>query len=171
MKPNVKEIAIFGVFAALMYASKLAMDFLPNIHLIGVFIIALTDVYGKKALYPIYTFVFLTGLLNGFSTWWLPYLYIWFVLWLLVMFVPKKLNSALKTAIYMIICAVHGFAYGILYAPVHMFIYGMSFDAIVAWVVAGLPWDMVHGISNFFCTLLTLPIIKALKMGQKYSRQ
>ena len=171
MKLTIKELTVFSMLGAVMYASKMIMEMIPNVHLLGVFIVAFTVVYRKKALYPIYIFVLLTGLLNGFSTWWLPYLYIWFVLWLFVMFVPKKLNSALKTAIYMIICAIHGFAYGILYAPVHMFIYGMSFDAIVAWVVAGLPWDMVHGISNFFCTLLTLPIIKALKMGQKYSRQ
>ena len=135
---------------------------------IGVIIISLTDVYGKKALYPVYAFVFLTGLLAGFSTWWLPYLYIWFVLWAGVMLVPHNVNPRLKTVIYMIICAVHGFSYGILYAPVHMLFYGMDLKAITAWVIAGLPWDMVHGVSNFFCTILSVPIIKALKMAQKY---
>ena len=73
-KANVKEIAIFGMLGALMYASKVLMEILPNIHLIGVFIIAITVVYRKKALYPLYLFVFLTGLLNGFGTWWIPYL-------------------------------------------------------------------------------------------------
>jgi len=170
MKPSVKEIAIFAVMAALMYASKLAMDFLPNIHLIGVFTIALTDVYRKKALYPIYTFVFLTGLFSGFSTWWLPYLYIWLVLWAMAMLVPKNTKQKHKALIYMIICALHGFLYGILYAPVHMFIYGMSFDAIVAWVVVGFPWDFVHGVSNFFCAMLVMPIAKALRLGEKYGK-
>lgn len=169
MKLSVREIAIFGLMAALMYSSKLAMDFLPNIHLIGVFIISLTDVYGKKALYPIYTFVFLTGLLAGFSTWWLPYLYIWFVLWAVVMLVPKGINPKIKTVVYMVICASHGFCYGILYAPVHMLVYGMNLKAIIAWIVAGFPWDMVHGTSNFFCTLLVVPLVKALKSAQKYS--
>ncbi len=170
MKISVKEISIFGLLASLMYASKLVMDFLPNIHLIGVFIIALTDVYRKKALYPIYAFVFLTGLFSGFSTWWLPYLYIWFVLWAAIMILPKSINPKIKPIVYMTICAVHGFLYGILYAPVHMFIYGMSFEAIIAWIVLGLPWDFVHGVSNFFCTLLVFPIIKALKFGEKYSK-
>ena len=68
MKLNVKEIAVFSMLGAMMYASKVLMELLPNIHLIGVFIVALTVVYRKKALYPLYVFVFVTGLLNGFAT-------------------------------------------------------------------------------------------------------
>ena len=170
MKLSVKEITIFGVLAALMYASKLAMDFLPNVHLIGVFVIALSVVYRKKALYPIYAFVFLTGLMSGFSTWWIPYLYIWTVLWAVVLALPQNMNSKIRPLVYMIICAFHGFLYGILYAPVQGIIYGMSFKAVLAWIAAGLPWDMVHGIGNFFCALLVMPIIKALELGEKYGR-
>ena len=51
-----------------------------------------------------------------------------------------------------------------------MFIYGMSFEATVAWVIVGLPWDFVHGISNFFCAMLVMPIVKALRFGEKYSK-
>ena len=62
MKLSVKEIALFGMLGALMYASKMALEFLPNVHLLGVFTISMTVVYRKKALYPIYVFVFLLGL-------------------------------------------------------------------------------------------------------------
>ena len=27
-----------------------------------------------------------------------------------------------------------------------------------------IPWDMVHGISNFFCGFLIMPIVKVLTM-------
>ena len=47
MKLSVKEIAVFGMLAALMYASKMIMEAFPNIHLLGVFVIALTVVYRK----------------------------------------------------------------------------------------------------------------------------
>ncbi|MEE0982392.1 MAG: hypothetical protein U0K91_11960, partial [Acutalibacteraceae bacterium] len=57
-KLTVKEVAIFAMLGALMYASKVLMDLLPNIHLIGTFIVAFTVVYRRKALYPIYIFVF-----------------------------------------------------------------------------------------------------------------
>ena len=69
MKLTIKEMAVFGMLGALMYASKMLMELFPNIHLLGTFIIALTLVYRKKALYPIYTFVLITGLFGGFATW------------------------------------------------------------------------------------------------------
>ena len=59
MKLSIKETAVFGMLGALMYASKLFMDLFPNIHLLGVFIVAFTVVYRSKALYPIYVFVFI----------------------------------------------------------------------------------------------------------------
>ena len=40
------------MLGAVMYASKIIMEFAPNIHLLGVFTIAITIVYRKKALYP-----------------------------------------------------------------------------------------------------------------------
>jgi energy-coupling factor transport system substrate-specific component len=72
MKPTVREIAVFGVLGALMFALNLAMEALPNIHLVGVFIIAATAVYRQKALYPLYVYVLLNGLYAGFSLWWIP---------------------------------------------------------------------------------------------------
>ena len=74
-----------------MYASKLLMEFAPNIHLLGTFIVAFTVVYRKKALYPIYIYVLLTGIFYGFATWWIPYLYLWTVLWGAVMLLPTKI--------------------------------------------------------------------------------
>ena len=53
MKPTTRELVIFAMLGAVMYASKVIMEFAPNIHLIGVFTIAFTVVYRKKALYPI----------------------------------------------------------------------------------------------------------------------
>ena len=73
MKLTVKETAIFGMLGALMYASKMLMEVAPNVHLLGVFTIAITVVYRKKALYPIYTYVLLNGMFSGLSGWWIPY--------------------------------------------------------------------------------------------------
>ena len=53
MKLSVKEIAIFAMLGTITYASKMVMEVLPNIHLIGVFLMAFTIVYRKKALYPL----------------------------------------------------------------------------------------------------------------------
>ena len=163
MKLNVKEIVIFAMLGAIMYTSKLLMEFLPNIHLIGVFVVAITVVYRQKALYPISVFIFLAGLFAGFDIWWYPYLYIWAVLWGFVMLLPKKIPSKIKPVVYMSVCALHGFLYGTLYAPFQALVFGFNLEATIAWIIAGIPWDIAHGISNFFGGLLIMPIITILK--------
>ena len=65
MKISTKEMAVFAMLGAVMYASKIIMEFAPNIHLLGVFTIEITIVYRKKALYPIYIFVLLNGMFSG----------------------------------------------------------------------------------------------------------
>lgn len=167
MKLSAKEIAIFAMLGAIMYTSKLLMEFLPNIHLVGVFIVATTVVYRQKALYPIYVYVFLTGIFAGFDMWWIPYIYIWTILWAFVMLLPKKIPSKNKPVAYMSVCALHGFLYGTLYAPVQALFFGFNFEATIAWIVAGIPWDITHGIGNFFGGLLIMPIIYILKQTKR----
>lgn len=168
MKLNIKEIAVFSMLGAMMYASKILMDILPNIHLIGVFIVALTVVYRQKALYPLYIFIFITGLLNGFATWWIAYLYIWALLWLIVMLLPQKIPSKVKPVVYCLVCGLHGLLYGTLYAPVQAILFGLDFKGMIAWIIAGLPFDVTHGISNLICGLLICPLIAILKKSHKF---
>ena len=167
MKLNVKEIAVFGMLGALLYASKWIMEVLPNIHLIGVFVVAITVVYRQKALYPLYIFVFITGLFSGFfPLWWVPYLYIWAVLWGAVMLLPRHLSPRVAPFVYMAVCAAHGFLYGVLYAPAQALLFGFDFSETVAWVITGIPFDITHGISNLCGGALIYPLIKVLKRIQ-----
>ena len=167
MKLTVREVTIFAMLGGVMYASKLIMEFAPNIHLLGVFTIAFTVVYRKKALYPIYTYVLLNGMFCGFATWWIPYLYLWTVLWGVIMVLPRNMSKKVQTIVYMIVCALHGFLFGTLYAPAQAILYGLDLKGMVAWIVAGLPWDFVHGVSNFFCGILVMPIVSVLRLAQK----
>ena len=72
MKPNIKEAVLFALLGALMLVSKLALEFLPNVHMLAALTIAYTVVFRKKALYPIYVYVLLNGIVTGFSLWWFP---------------------------------------------------------------------------------------------------
>lgn len=164
---KIREMAVFAMLGAIMSASKIAMEALPNIHLIGVFVIALTVVYRAKALYPIYVFVFLFGLYYGFALWWLPYLYVWAVLWGAVMLLPEELPQKLRPVLYMTLCGLHGLLYGVLYAPTQALLYGLNLKSTLAWIAAGLPFDAIHGISNFFCGALIVPLISLLRFGEK----
>ncbi|MBQ8800247.1 MAG: hypothetical protein IJZ55_11855 [Lachnospiraceae bacterium] len=170
MKLTIREMAVFSMLGALMYASKVIMEFAPNIHLLGVFIIAFTVVYRAKALYPIYIFVLLNGMFAGFATWWIPYLYIWTVLWGITMLLPKKMPKVLKPVVYAIVNALHGFGFGVLYAPAQAVLFGLNFKGMVAWIVAGLPFDMIHGVSNLICGLLIVPIVMILQKMENITK-
>lgn len=152
-----------------MYVSKIIMEIAPNVHLLGVFTIAYTVVYRKKALYPIYIYVLLNGIFSGFAGWWIPYLYLWTILWGAVMLLPPNIPKRIRPVVYMVLCALHGFLFGTLYAPVHAILYGLSFEGMLAWIAAGLPWDLIHGVSNFFCGILVVPVIAALQTAEKYA--
>lgn len=163
MKLKTRELTIFAMLGALMYASKLLMEIAPNIHLLGVFTIAMTVVYRKKALYPIYTYVFLNGIFAGFAVWWVPYLYLWTLLWGVTMLLPTKMPRKIAPLVYMTVCALHGFLYGTLYAPAQAIFFHLNWKGMIAWIIAGLPWDCIHGFSNFCCGILIVPLISILK--------
>ena len=167
MKLTIRETAVFGMLGAVMYASKMIMELLPNVHLLGVFIVSFTIVYRKKALYPIYTYVILNGIFCGFAAWWIPYLYVWTILWGAVMLLPERIPKKIQPLVYMAVCGVHGFLFGTLYAPAQAIIFGLSFKGMIAWIIAGLPWDFMHGVSNFLCGILIMPIVSALKLAER----
>ncbi len=167
MKLKLKEIALFALLGVLMFASKKVMEFLPNIHLLGTFIVTYTIVFHSKALYPIYVYVFLDGLFGGFGLWWYPYLYIWAVLWAFTMLIPKNLPSKFAIPIYIIVCGLHGFLFGILYAPAQALIFGLDFKGMIAWIIAGFPFDITHGISNLLTGTLIYPLSMVLNKAIK----
>ena len=170
MKLKTRELAIFAMLGALMYLSKFIMEWIPNVHLLGTLTMAYTLVYRRKALYPIYVYVLLNGVLGGFHAWWIPYLYIWTVLWGVTMLLPKKMPKKIAPIVYMVVCALHGFGFGILYAPAQALIFGLSFEAMLAWIASGFPFDVIHGISNFFCGMLIVPIVSVLKYLEGYKQ-
>ncbi len=150
-----------------MFCSKIIMEAAPNIHMLGLLTMVYTIVYRKKALIPIYIYVFLNGLYAGFNQWWIPYLYIWTVLWGITMLLPKTMPTKIASIIYPLICCLHGIIFGALYAPVQALIYGFDLKQTFAWIIAGLSFDTVHAVSNFCMGLMILPLSKLLKKLSK----
>ena len=161
---------IFAMLGAIMFASKVIMEALPNIHLLGALVITYTVVYRRRALIPIYIYVLLNGIYGGFSLWWVPYLYIWTILWGVTMLIPRGLPKKAKCVIYPVIAALHGFAYGVLYSPAQALMFGLDFEGMIAWIIAGLPFDMIHGISNLVVGFLILPLSELLDKLNKSGR-
>ena len=154
---TVKELVVFAMLGAIMFVSDIVMEVLPNVHLLGMLIMAFTVAYRTKALIPIYVYVMLQGLYAGFALWWVPYLYVWTVLWGFTMLIPRKLPKVAAGIIYPILCSLHGFAFGILYAPGQALMFGLDFKQTLAWIAAGVAFDVTMGVSNIFTGLLVLP--------------
>lgn len=157
------ETVLFSMLASLMFVSKIIMELLPNVHLLGMFVITFTVVFRAKALIPIYLYVFLNGLYAGFNAWWVPYLYVWTVLWALAMLIPRKTPKWLACIIYPTLCALHGLAFGVLYAPAQALLFGLSFEQMLAWIAVGFPFDVIHCISNLCAGLLIYPLSELIK--------
>ncbi len=156
------ELCIFAMLGTAMFCSKLLMELLPNIHLLGMLTMVYTLVFRVRALIPIYVYVFLNGLYAGFRIWWIPYLYIWTVLWGITMLLPKNMPHKVGAVVYPLVCALHGLAFGTLYAPALALMFGLNFRQTVAWILKGLPLDALHMAGNLVAGLLILPLYQLL---------
>lgn len=163
MKLKTHELCVLSLFGSIMFLSKLLMEALPNIHLIAMFIVLVTLLFRWKALVAVYTFVFLTGIYGGFSAWWIPYLYIWALLWGAAMLIPKNMSRTVTAVVCTVVCGLHGFLFGILWAPSQIPLCGLSLKEMWLWILVGLPSDIVHGISNVCASLLIIPLYIPLK--------
>ena len=164
MKLKAREIVILGLMTAILLVAQVGMSFLPNIELVSLLIIVYTLVFRKRVLFIIYTFVLLEGLIYGFGTWWISYLYVWTVLagitWLL-----RDMESPLGWAI---VNAAFGLLFGALTAIVNLFISGIG--GMISYWVAGIPFDLLHCAGNFATALvlfkpLTLLLRRLLPKG------
>jgi len=167
MKRFLKYLVFFSIIGTLIFVLKIVMASLPNIHLVGVFIVSLTVVFRAKALIPLYIYIFLDGLFGGFVLWWVLYLYIWAVLWLFAMLLPQNMPKAVAMPVYMVVCGLHGLLFGVLYAPFQALAFGLNFEATLTWIAVGLPFDITHCISNFCCGTLILPLVSAFRYSKR----
>ena len=165
---SVRELVVFAVLGSIMFLTTFALQALPNIHLLAMFIAAFTLTYRARALIPLYVFILLDGVFYGFALWWLPYLYIWLPLWGAMMLAGRlRLPRKVQVPLYMVLCGLHGLSFGTLYAPAQALMFGLSFQGMITWIIAGLPMDLMHGIGDFASAVLVLPLHELLKRLEK----
>ena len=165
---TIGEICIYAMFGALMTAADLVMEGIPNVHLGSVLIVVFTLVYRAKALFPIYIYVFLIGAFQGYGIWWFSYLYVWAVLWLMVMLLPRKMPKWLAPIVYAVVCAAHGFGFGIIWAPSQMLFFGYTWEQTIIWWQYGFVFaDIPHGIGNLVGSILIVPLSTLIRKLDK----
>lgn len=155
---KIREIVLFGLFAAMMIISKEILAFLPNIEIVTLLVIVFTLSYGLRTLIPVYIFVLAEGLLYGFGFWFWSYTYIWTILVFLVYLLRKNENLFVFTAL----SGIYGLLFGIL-GSIPNFVVG-GIGGGIAYIIAGIPFDIAHCLGNVVTTLaLFLPLRKLLK--------
>lgn len=153
------DIAIIGLFAALLFVGQVSLAFLPNIEIVSLLVILYSLHLSWRALPAVYIFVLLEGLVYGFHIWWVGYLYIWTILF----FVARMLYKNGSLVGWAIVSAAFGLFYGAFMAIPYIFISGLK--AAFAWFVAGVYFDITHCVGNFcVCIALFKPLDKLFKM-------
>lgn len=168
---RIREICIFAMLGAMMFASKIALEWAPNIHALGMFTMVFAIVYRAKGLIPIYIYATILCVYYGFAPWCIIHFYVWTVLWALTMLIPRKLPVPVRAVVYPAVCGLHGLLYGTLCAFTQVPIYYNSFalQKMVAYIASGLYWDMIHAIGNIGFGLLVLPLSSLLfKLERKH---
>lgn len=153
---KVKELVVFAFLTAILLVAQIALAPIPNVELVSLLIIVYTKIFRKKVFIIIYGFVILEGLVYGFGVWWIMYLYVWSILAIVVMIFHKQ-NSAVWWAI---ISGIFGFVFGVLCSIPYYFIGGMH-GAIAYWI-AGIPFDLIHGFGNIVVALVLYKPISTL---------
>lgn len=142
------KMAADGLFAAILFALQVSMLHLPNIELVSLMVILYTLVLGKRVLNILITFTILEGVFHGFGIWWVSYLYIWPIL--------AGLTALLRQFDapdwgYGILSCLFGLSFGFLCSLPYI---AGGPGAMFAWWIAGIPFDLVHGISNLIIGLV-----------------
>ena len=154
---TVRDVAYIGITIATLEAAKLSLSFIPNVELVTFLLILYTLAFGKKVLYAAFAFVGVECLIWGMGIWVIMYLYIWPLLCVLTLFL-KKQRSAWFWAVF---SGIYGLMFGGLCSLVYLGFGGIK--TAFAWWIAGIPYDILHGISNFVLMLILYrPIRKVL---------
>ena len=152
------ELLITAILGALTFAAKVAMAALPNIEPVTLLLILTALCFGARSLITCGIYVLLEGLVYGFSTWWIPYLYIWPLLIALTL-LCKRFENRFFWAVF---AAVFGFVFGFLFLPVNYFVYNMAGnpELLKIYILNDIPFDALHAAGNFVTVLVLLPPLK-----------
>ena len=160
---SIREICLFGILAALTFAAKYVMSWMPNIEPVSLMVMLFAVTFGWKALFPIYVYVLMEILFYGLGSWNFNYFYIWAIL----AFAALALRNMHDRLGWAILSGCFGLLFGVLCAPVDVFIGGLSY-ALSKWA-SGIPFDLMHCAGNFIIALLLFDPMRKL-IDQLYQK-
>lgn len=160
---NARRITRIALSGAILFVSQVIAASLPNIELVSLLTILFTIVFGADAYLIVTVFSVMEVLFYGFGTWVIMYFYTWPILVLITRLCRGLIEKS--DLMVPIISGIFGLLFGtfcsLFYVPVDP-----SF-AVTYWI-AGLPWDLLHGVANIVIALvLYKPLLKVLRRIEK----
>ena len=158
------DLTLMAMMVAVIEVSKVALANIPNVELTSFWIIMFTLFLGKHIFFVIPVVTLIEGAIYGFGIWWVMYLYAWPLL-TLVAHLCRKNDSAFFWAI---ISGAYGLLFGLLCSFPYFFIGAsaggamMGLRQMMAWWVAGIPFDLMHCAGNFVTALVLFKPLTAL---------
>ncbi len=162
----IKDITLIGMMVAIIEVCKVALAWAPNIELTTFWLILFTLYFGKKVAFVVPVFIFLEGAMYGMQIWWVMYLYAWpLLVWIVWIFRRQQ-----SIWFWCVVSSIFGLAFGFLCSLPYVVIgavdggIGHGLYAGFTWWVAGIPWDIVHGVANFILMMvLYQPVTMIMK--------
>ena len=145
----VRKITRIALLSAILYVSKVALEFLPNVELVSLLTVLYTLVFGKEAFLIVTVFNLFELIQWGFGTWWVSYLYVWPLLVLITLLLKKIIKEGFL--IWSVVSGLFGLIFGSLFAIVYL---PVDPAYALAYWISGLPWDVWHGVCNFVLMLV-----------------
>lgn len=157
-KITIREIAELGLVCGLMVGGKEALRNIPNVHPVTLLLIFAVIRYQWKAYLPMLAFVILELCIYGLGMWSLTYLFVWPVLTTVFFFFRKKKDKMT----WAVLAGLSGLFFGAFCEIPFIFTIGLP-AAFTAWI-SGIPYDLIHCVSNFLLVYFLLePILKVTK--------
>lgn len=158
-KIGIRQLTLFAMLGAMMFAGKLVMAAIPNVEPVSLLVMLLAVCFGWSGLYAVAVYVLLEILVFGFQLWSISYLYVWLLLFVAA-YILRRMKHPLEWAL---LSAAFGIGFGAFCAIPYWIVGGWA--AAVSWWVAGIPWDLVHGVGNFVIALLLFVPLRKVLMG------
>lgn len=153
-----KDITIIATMAAVIEAAKNILAAVPGIEIVTLLFMMYTLIFGlRRTMLTAIVFDIVENLIWGIGIWSIAYCYIWPLLILVTWFFRKSNNKW----VFVLIAAMYGLLFGALCAIITLCMGGLH--AAIAWWIAGIPYDIVHGFTNgVVMALLYTPLLKAM---------
>lgn len=164
-KISTKDIALAGVMLAIVEVAKLALSFISGVEVVTLLFIFYTLSFGKKMCYVLPAFLIIEGIIGGFGIWWFMYVYIWAIL-VVITYLLKKHTSIW---LWCTVSGIFGLLFGTLCCPVYFIAFGTKIA--VSWWIAGIPTDIIHGVSNFIICMILFKPLKRVEELYKFHKE